>query len=168
MNDLKRLVNLKRVVEDAQRKTSEAREQKVEKRAEKLVLHPTEQKSEKKPANANDVFKWFVDGMAKLHGRKIVLCAWTIPQKTLAKRLLQAYGEDLTQRAVDYFCTSWNEIVQSSRGRLTGAPTVNLLWGMRERIFADIQIDKPSKVAKVDNRERGEYKKTRDAPIVGW
>lgn len=169
MNDARRLLNLRKVVEDAQKKTREVHEARAEKaKAKPLVLKPTSPEPEKHPATSTDVFAWFVEGMAKLHGRKIVVCAWTIPQKTLAKKLLQAYGEELVHKAVDRFCSTWNEIVQGSRGRLTGAPTINLLWGMRERIFADIQIDKPAKMVKLDQRERGEYEKPKDAPVVGW
>lgn len=132
-----------------------------------LTLVPDEQvekpKRVGKSVNASAVEDWFRYGLSALFGQTFIVPKWTVKQKTLAKWMLEQYGPELTQAGVVYFCDNWNNLVRSSRGRLSGAPTVNLLWAMRERIFADVQSGKKQ----VDPANKDEFRKD-DSPDSGW
>ena len=126
---------------------------------------PVESKPKRasKSVTASAVEAWFKSGVSELFGPTFIVPKWTVKQKTLAKWLLEQYGPELTQAGVVYFCDNWNNLVKSSRGRLSGAPTVNLLWAMRERIFADVQSGKKQ----VDPANKDEFRKD-DSPDSGW
>lgn len=132
-----------------------------------LTLVPVEAETArvapKRAVTAHAVEAWFKSGLVELFGPSFVVPKWTVKQKTLAKWLLEQYGPELTEKGVSYFFENWNGLVKSSRGRLSGAPTVNLLWAMRERIFADVQSGKKQ----VDPANKDEFRKD-DSPDSGW
>lgn len=120
----------------------------------------------RKRVSATHVEAWFRESLFDLYGRKFVIPKWTMKQKTLAKRLLEAYGGDLVREAVDHFFKTWDNMVANSKGKLTGAPTVSLLWGMRERVFADVQ--NKGRKAGVARKDTDEFREDGDSPDVGW
>lgn len=130
-----------------------------------LTLVPVEAEKvvRKRAVTASTVEDWFKGGLTVLFGPSFIVPKWTVKQKTLAKWLLDQYGAELTESGVSYFCENWQNFVKSSRGRLSGAPTVNLLWAMRERIFADVQ----SGNKQVDPANKDEFRKD-DSPDSGW
>jgi hypothetical protein len=117
------------------------------------------------PANSTDVERWFRMGLSDLFGPKYIVPKWTVKQRKLAKDLLGIYGRELTKLAVEYYCSNWNEMVNQSRGRLSGAPTVNLFWSMRERLFAEVQNGKTVIVAP---KNRDEFRSDDGSPESGW
>lgn len=127
--------------------------------AEPLVLDAEEPR---RACNAADVERWLREGTVALYGPKFVVPRWTVKQRTLAKNLLLAYGEELVERAVEYYCQTWRDRVNKSRGRITGAPTINLLWAMREVVFAEVQVG-----PKVEPKNADEYRQD-GSPDSGW
>jgi len=122
--------------------------------------------------NSKDVEQWFREGIWALFGRKFLLPAWpaSCGQRSLSLKLLENYGPDLTKRTIMLFCQSWDRIVRESGGRLSGAPTVNLLWAMRERIFAEAQTQdrKPDAAPKSRGRDSDEFREDDSGPSLGW
>ncbi len=125
-----------------------------------LVLAPEDAR---KAHTAADVERWLRDGTIALYGPKFVVPRWTVKQRTLAKNLLLAYGEDLVEKAVTHYCQSWIARVSKSRGRITGAPTISLLWAMREVVFAEVQVG-----PKVEPKNADEYRQDDGSPDSGW
>lgn len=166
---------------DAGRKrASDGRKRKEEKRSKKARgRRPGEEKAprkrpkapQKKP-NSKDVEKWFREGIWSLFGRKFIVPAWpaSCGQRALSLKLLENYGTDLTKRAVMLFCQTWDQRVRESGGRLSGAPTVNLLWAMRERVFAEVQTQdrKPEADTRPGGRDSDEFREDDSGPGLGW
>lgn len=119
------------------------------------------------PATASTVEKWFREALFELHQRRYVVSAWGVKQNTLAKKLLVEFGAELTQKAVNAFVLGWPDLVRGSRGRIQGEPTIQLLYAMRETIFARAQgIDQ---VSVVDVKNSDEFQdNSDDTPGVGW
>jgi hypothetical protein len=101
---------------------------------------------------------------------------WTWNEKNCAQRLLKHYGAEVVRNTVIWFVDNWQAMKDRSDGALTGAPTVNLLWVSRERIFPDAQagiVIKPKRKARRKKKKHmvGEYDDDRDyskIPKVGW
>ena len=126
----------------------------------------------RKGANSKDVEKWIREALWEAFGRKFIIPAWpqSCHQRVLSKMLLAAYGEDMTKRAIVLFCQTWDQKVAESGGRLAGVPTINLIWGMRERIFAEVQMQGRKVVtAKVGGRDSDEFRGDQAVgPGLGW
>jgi len=116
--------------------------------------------------NSSDVWQWFEAHLKERHGDTFVVDGWTIPQKTLAKKLLKAYGEELVKKAVDYLFSIWDDMVKDSQGKLSGEPTINFLWATRERVLADVQTGRKRKRKR--HRDHGEYIGKTKTPRIGW
>ena len=117
------------------------------------------------PVKASSVEQWFKEELKELYGADFIVPKWTVKQNTLAKRLLTDYGSDLTEAAVRQFCKGWRDLVKGSRGRISGSPTISLLWSMRERVFADVQNGKKSAALPVNSDE---YRADDGSPDEGW
>lgn len=143
-NKLQRLRNL---AKNKQAETQQIHDEQVAKRAkrkktkpvEPMLVQPEPVEPPPKKVNSVDVEKWMRQGIYDLYGKRFIIPRWNVKQRTLAKKLLQIYGADLTEKAVKYYCDDWANLVQRSKGKIYGAPTINLLWGMRETIFAQVQ-----------------------------
>lgn len=127
--------------------------------------------------NSTQVQEWFRSGLRDLYGDKLTLPPkgewWTIHEKGLAKKLLNAYGPELVQKAVAHFCATWPQRVEASEGRLGGIPGIGLLWKIRDRVFAEAQGVAPPPVkpkprrARRNKKDEGEY--TPGKPVgFGW
>jgi len=132
--------------------------------------------------NAADVEKWFRVAHSRLNGFETVCSAWTVKQQVLANRMLEEYGDDLTNRGIVWFFEHWDELVRSSRGTMT-VPSIHLLWSMRDRVFIPVQRQQHGKYQQrtnIDpstepNRQPQRHPKNSDefrplptGSVVGW
>tara|TARA_Y100000310_G_C20606440_1_gene775725 strand:- start:453 stop:986 length:534 start_codon:yes stop_codon:yes gene_type:complete len=69
--------------------------------------------------------------------------SWGVKERTLAKKMILNYGRELTEEVIKTFVDSWPEMVNTSRGRLRGLPTINFLWSAQDRFFGEAQITHP-------------------------
>jgi hypothetical protein len=100
---------------------------------------------------------------------------WAVKEKKLAHKLLAHYGPEVLERTVRWFVENWQAIKDRSQGKVTGAPTVQLLWASRERIFSDAEAGievKPLEKHRAKKRKRhmvGEYDdESASEPRIGW
>ena len=164
-----KLAALRNKVAATAERTREVRAEVGAKREERRVAAPIvveplvlDAEDARKAYTAADVERWLRDGTIALYGAKFVVPRWTVKQRTLAKNLLLAYGEDLVERSVEHYCQTWKDRVSKSRGRITGAPTISLLWAMREVVFAEVQVG-----PKVEPKNADEYRQD-GSPDSGW
>ena len=183
MSGRSKLLALRNKVSKSIERTQKVKAEVEAKRASKKVVH--EKVPEKKDlldkmgqvqvsrtvvrrkVNATAVEGWFKDGIRKLYGDNFVIPYWTVKQKTLAKRLLGIYGEDLVRDAVEHYCSNWPKMVQESRGRIKGAPTINLLWSIREWMFAEVQ-EAGKANAQLSPKNSDEFIEEEKSPTIGW
>jgi len=118
-------------------------------------------------SKSTSVFYWFKDALLRLNGKQFIISPWTVKQKKLAKDLLKIYGAPLVKKAVDWFCDNWGEIVDKSRGRLRGAPSIGLLWSMREMVFGEVQGAHNGRRRPSGGRGFDEWKDD-GGNVVGW
>jgi len=94
---------------------------------------------------------WFREAITKRISWSVTLPSnekwWGGKQRTLAKKLLDAYGGELLKKAIFYLCDNWEEMIKTDTG-LSGVPTVELLWGGRDRIFPMAERGLPFVAAK--------------------
>lgn len=130
------------------------------------------------------VQRWFIEGIHKNNPDWLVIDSkktenwterkqtwWTWAEKNCAQRLLEHYGEDVVKETVEWFCDNWQGMVDESNGRLSGAPSVKLLWASRDRIFVDAKLGYvPGRKNKKKKHMVGEYdpKSANDGPGFGW
>lgn len=126
--------------------------------------------------NSRQVQKWFREGITKRIRWSVTIPSndewWKGKQWSLAKKLLEAYEGELVKKAIFYLCDNWEEMVKGSDGRLTGLPTVEFLWSMRDRIFPDAERGKPYESPKRGSvrrrrRDPDEFVEQDDDDIVG-
>lgn len=117
--------------------------------------------------NSETVRGWFVSGVRKIRSDKHIVGRWTAKERKLARLLLDDYGSQLVEAAVAHFCANWKGYVDKSNGRLSGDPTVNLLWAMREQVFPVVQSPTPARVRARKNAD--EYDPESDSGSgIGW
>lgn len=179
------LLKIKEKIEESKKTTLEARNKKNKKKKNKkdIVKDRTDTEYSGIPdfdkdfncgqSNSNvikssQVEKWFNKGIDFRTGLSVTHGKWGGKQFTLAKRMLDTYGAELVENAINYMCDNWSKMVEDSGGKLSGIPTVELLWSIRNRIFPDVEKGIPYKSSKKrkynkkvkDNR--GEYKDPSD------
>jgi len=136
--------------------------------------------------NWKHVLGWFHDGMERNNPDWLVVDkgkgseeeeeSWVWRQRDCANRLLKRYGAEVVKETVAWFCDNWQALKDASDGRLTGSPSINLLWASRERYFADAKAGvKPMKPKKRRPRKKrkhmvGEYdaESASKSPDAGW
>lgn len=122
----------------------------------------------KEVLNSRHVQGWFKKALVGKYGDEFIVSPWTVHQQKLAKDLLKVFGGDLVRRAVVFFVESWDALVKGSDGRISGVPSINLMFAMRERIFGDVQQGKKPLVY-TDKRRISEYRGPVDRGIgIGW
>lgn len=108
-----------------------------------------------------NVKAWFKEGIEKRISWSVTPGEWGGKQSMLATKLLKAYDGELVKKAIFYLCDNWEEMVKHSNGKLTGLPTVELLWGGRERIFPHVErglpYKPPSERKKREKKDLDEY-----------
>ena len=170
MSGKKRLLALRQRVKKANQRTLETREEVRAKRASRR--RPQAQPDEvferpKRPANSTTVYGWLKGELKAKYGQGFIIPDWSVKQKTLAKKILNTYGEDLTKEAVEHFVSNWDGYVEGSRGRLKGVPNINLFYGMREMVFGEVQTKHIKKTKTKDSDEHSD-ESAENAPNVGW
>lgn len=100
-----------------------------------------------KTVNSRTVEGWWQDAMKEKYGDTIMYGRWTVAQKTMAKRLLKEFGEELVKKAIDHFVIGWDSFTRENTW-VVGYPTINLLFSMRVQVMLDVQGAKSNKSAK--------------------
>lgn len=147
------------------------REAKQEARAAlKLEEPPAPVEKPTKPVSSVEVEGWFREELFTLYGLGYMTSRWTVKERTLAKKLLDTYGAELTERAVRYFVRDWPSLVARSNGKVKGAPNIGFMWGARAMVFGEVQgaaINAAKASPKADRKNADEYRESDDANI-GW
>jgi hypothetical protein len=129
---------------------------------------PSPGQTSKAVLNSDHVQDWFHDALLGKYGKDFIVSGWTVAKKKLAKDLLAVYGGELVHRAIEFFVASWDAIVANSNGNLSGTPSINLLFAMRERIFGDVQQGKEP-LRSADKRGSREHRGPTDSGMgIGW
>ena len=128
--------------------------------------------------NSYHVQSWFREGITRRIRWSVTLPLnddwWRGKQRFLAKKLLAAFEGELVKKAIFYLCDNWEEMVKGSAGRLTGIPTIELLWASRDRIFADAERGRPyvsptKRTMRHPSQDSDEYKDVEDDAVGhGW
>ena len=120
------------------------------------------------PTNSKTVERWFQEEIRDLYGPRLLISAWAVKERTLAKKMLKEYGEDLSEKGVRHFCKSWPDMVSKSKGRLRGQPTMAFLWAARHTIFSEVQLlELGHKAGSTSPADTDEYQAS-DDPAAGW
>ena len=122
-------------------------------------------KKPKKPGLTVALEDWFKTQVYLVYGQDIITKKWGVKERTLAKKLVEAYGKDLTESVIKSFIEQWPQMVVQSRGRLYGLPTINFLWSTQDRFFGQAQI--PNQPA-VSPSRLDEYREEEDEEEDGW
>lgn len=93
---------------------------------------------------------------------------WGWKEKNCSERLLKLCGVENTKKIVEWYCENWQTIKDNSNGRVTGSPSVCLLWVCRDRFISDAVAG--LKLVKIEKKHTvGEYDAdTARKPTVGW
>ena len=129
------------------------------------------------------VQEWFIEGILRNNKDWLVVqpddkwnnktqTLWAWAEKNCAERLLKHYGEEIVRKTVLWFCDNWQGIKDQSRGKFGGAPSVKLLWTVRDRYFVEAKEGKVYELLKRRKIKKkrhmvGEYADS-DMPRVGW
>lgn len=176
---------LKKRIKKTKKNTEEIRVKKREKKRMKFELKSeapdfgscqNDGKGAKKKITCYTVRSWFREGIEKNINWKVTIPPnkdwWGGKQFSLAKRLLGLYDGELVNSAVKYLCENWEEMVGDSDGRLTGLPTIELLWSSRERIFPHVERGlpySPPQKRRMPKRDVDEYfEPGEDSTGHGW
>lgn len=165
-----RKLNVKKRVAKRKKK-AEAKESEPERKLPTFDLRsPSDGQTGKAVLNSKTVEGWFNAALLKRQGDdEYIPVKWGRREQGMANTLLKEYGDELLHRAIDLFVAKWGEIVDYSHGRLSGEPTINLLYSkrMRAQIFGELQGN-----AKGRSRKRaqvGEHHGPRDKGRgIGW
>ncbi|MFA4971193.1 MAG: hypothetical protein WC683_01180 [bacterium] len=119
---------------------------------------------------------WFRRELRLLYGDELVLPPeeewWTVWQKRLVRKLLNAYGPTLVEKAIVHYCATWPQRVAASGGRLGGIPGIGLLWKIRTDVFAEVQgmadVPKPPRKRARRGKDTDEYRPPSKPMDVGW
>lgn len=125
-----------------------------------------------KAVNSVTIHGWFREQLVKRHGSGYPRSSWAAKQRTLAMGILKQYGEKMTYDLIVHMFDRWDDLCAQSRGKLTGVPTIELLWGMRERLVGEIMTKGTAAPVGQVRRvalQQGEYRKPEDdGPKTGW
>lgn len=181
VSKLKEIANKSR--QHSKEKGEEVREKRAKKRIPSFVDTNCGQ-NKKDVLNSNTVRDWFKTGIERNYGEKIqnpfggIKWVTNGKQGMLAKKMLSEYHADTVKKSIDYMCDNWEVIITNSQGRISGLPTIELLWGMRAQIFADAELGRipvivdrsKKKVAGKKKHMVGEFDPDSliGAPDIGW
>jgi len=175
-------------IKESKEKTSVARESKRKRQAARKAVavqetlpnfdreHSDCGQTPKEVLNCYHVQQWFRDAITTRISWSVTLPPnskwWGGKQLSLAKTLLEAYGGELVKKAIFYLCDNWEEMIKVDTG-LSGIPTVEFLWGGRDRIFPMAERGAPFVGAKKRTmrtcRDADEYVEPEDDAVGhGW
>ena len=167
-------LRIKAVQEKSQKTIIEVKQKREKAKKKNIPNFGITLQTKKNVVNTNSVRDWFSDGIERNWGNEVTNPFENKEWKTrgkegaLAKKLLSKYGAEMTKKGVDYLCDNWQIICDNSGGKLTGLPTVGLLWAMRDRIFSDIERGIAPQPAKTKRHMSGEFIGHGDMPKIGW
>lgn len=93
------------------------------------------------PASPDTVRKWWESAWRAHWGTDVVVPDWGGSAWRTAAQLLDAEGSEGARRLVEAFVSGWDAAREASGGRLTGAPSIGLLWVMRRDLAAALEHD---------------------------
>ena len=91
-------------------------------------------------ATVLDVEKAFREATMERLGFRALISAWDGVERSLARKLLDAYGDELTFKAIALFFERWEEFSFAKHDRLDEVPTLRRLWWVREKVFTAVQV----------------------------
>lgn len=112
----------------------------------------------KKPALTVALEDWFKTQIYLVYGEGVITKRWGVKERTLAKKLVNNYGKDMTEQVIKSYIEAWPSMVMQSRNRLFGLPTINFLWSAQDRFFGAHQVTQPD----VANVRKDEYRDVED------
>lgn len=125
--------------------------------------------------NSTTVMEWFREGLREAYGDKLTIPEgrgwWTVGQKKTALLLLDQYGPEKVRRTISHFCRTWEDRVDRSNGFLGGIPTINLLWKMKDEVFAEEDgVVTMRRGRRKDKRGKNtdEYRPQKKPMGIGW
>ena len=164
MSGRKKLSLLRAKVKGSLEKTQQVKVEVAEKRQQR----PSRKKQLPSPTNSKTVERWFREEIQALYGRRFLVAAWAVKERTLAKKVLAEYGEDLAEKGVRHFCKIWPDMVKKSRGRLRGQPTMGFLYAARHSIFSEVQLIELNGTAETEDPVDSDEYRESDDPALGW
>lgn len=134
---LQKLAKARKAGKLGAKKTESARAAKAEKLAKRDAA--------KRSANVStvrDAMKWFMAARDRYMPDMGSIGSWTAKEKGQVKRLLTEYGADETRDVIFFFFEHFEGYVESSNGRVGGAPNPSLMYAMRKRVFMDMRLNR--------------------------
>lgn len=98
-------------------------------------------KRTKKPAPTVALEKLMVECIRVEFGEGVITKKWGVKERSLAKKLIETYSTELTEKVIKGFVAEWPNMLRQSRGRIYGLPTINFLWGAQDRFFGAAQLN---------------------------
>lgn len=130
------------------------------------VEPPVERKpARKKPAVKKPISsglqEYFKSQINIIYGQEVITKRWGVKENTLAKKLCQNYTREMVEIVIKNFVEEWPSMVTSSRGRLSGLPTINFLWSCQDRFFGAQQVVQPT----IKPSREDEYREVEDTDL---
>ena len=110
-------------------------------------------KKVKEPAVTVSLEHWFKAQISETYGQSVITKRWGVKERTLAKKLVNTYGKDMTEQVIKAYVEAWPSMVLKSRNRLFGLPTINFLWSAQDQFFGAHQVTQPA----VNSNRKDEY-----------
>lgn len=95
----------------------------------------------KTPAPTSLLEDAMINAIKSNFGAEVVTKKWAAKERTLAKKLIDTYGLEMSINVITGFVGQWGLMARQSRGRLYGLPTINFLWGAQDRFFGAAQLN---------------------------
>lgn len=161
---VKRMTSVDLAMERARMKTRKAIEDRMRKKKRRSDGRRPDAKKER--ITAVDVEEWFKDEVRREYGPELRQSKWTLKEKANAKLLLEGYGPELVEKAIQHMVRDWRGLAE--RIRVTSAvPSIGILTGYRDTIFAEVQV---GTVRRKADPMSGEYDEgvAKESPTIGW
>lgn len=128
--------------------------------------------------NSTDVERWFKEAMTD-HFSDVYVASFLIKDQALCKKLLKEYGADVVQRGIAEAVATWGDRPTVRDGFHPAAPTIVLIWKIREEIFGGgdgrhkVNYDRKSFIEQERQRkyDRGEWSEPEgeeEEDGIGW
>ncbi len=125
---------------------------------------------DRKRFTVRDVERWFTDQTREVFGEGMTVPQWRLKEKKLAKLMLDEFGAAMLEGVVVWLFRNWDGLVERSRGRLLGIPTIELLWSRRTTYISQLQKEqmayRPDPLQ--SSRNADEFMDPEGTPDVGW
>lgn len=119
-------------------------------------------RKKKQPALTVRLEALMVESIKAQFGDGVVTKKWSVKERTLAKKLVNAYTLEMTEEVLKSFVNEWPNMMRQSRGRLYGLPTINFLWATQDRFFGAAQLGHNTSTSPVNVDEYQSIEETDD------